>query len=112
MKKITIICYLAALIVLATTSLVFSFINDNVYIVILELLVDGVVIFGVYLYLINNGKAWWLWLILPAAFGEIYLLTYDYSTSDVDIYVWLLILIPAFYMNYMVSQMPSRERGT
>lgn len=76
--------------------------NDPKTIFFLEISIDTVILFGILLSLYNKFIKWWLIPFLFSAVGEVYLLANDERIATKEAIQWVLILLPAVYLNLKV----------
>jgi hypothetical protein len=109
MKAFLVFVYMLFLVVLAIFSAVISFVNDGVMIFCSEVVVDVAVISGVALYLLGKHGFWWLLILLPTTFGELFLLASDPNLSMGAFVFWVVVLTPGFVMNFLVVYPPKKD---
>jgi hypothetical protein len=111
MKRILVICYLVIIALFFISSVTISFANDNFKTFIFEFIVDVIFIMGVLLFYTKKNISFWLLPFLFAVVCECILLFTDERATLSSAVFWLLILLPAIYMNIRVSFPVSKESG-
>jgi hypothetical protein len=103
MRKYLLIAYILILIILAIPSATIIFVNNPTFFFGIELSVDIILITGVILYTIGIRTHWWTAFVFIAILGEIFLLGGVSPTEYIEAIFWVVILLPAIYMNFKVS---------
>jgi len=102
MSKVFFWLYFNVLIILALTSVISTWVNDNMIMLTAELFVNIVFIAGLLIFLRRKQIKYWVVPFFFACVGEIVLLYLDKETSLMMTVVWVVILMPAFNYNYRV----------
>ena len=105
-KKVLIIIYGLIITFFAISSSLITWVNDSKSIFFIELIVDLIIISGVMLSLTSKRIKWWMFFLVFAIIGEIYLLTIDPRVGFKEAIQWSLILLPALYLNFKVTVIP------
>jgi len=111
-RNITLIIYLLFLVVLAVGSSINVYVNDPSPIFVLELAVDITLITGVFLYFRHYSLSWWRVLFVFAVVGECYLLFTEPRLEPLDAVIWVLVLMPAFVLNFSIAGLTWQTRPT
>jgi hypothetical protein len=69
----------------------------------MEMIVDIIIISGILLSLGSKRLQWWIILLMVAIVGEIYLISIDQRVGLTGSLYWLLVLLPALYLNLKVT---------
>ena len=104
-RKVALIFYLFILVTLALISSLVSYVNDSLNLFILEITVDLALIAGVFLYIKGYLLKWWRIVLIGAVFGECYLLFIDSRVELLEVFIWVLVLLPAVVFNLKVTGM-------
>ncbi len=107
-----IVCYLylCILIILALCNFLISYVNYSALDLGLEIICDVILIAGVFLYI---RKIYWKYWIIPFSIAliiQIIQFTIRIPSDISDILFWLIVLTPAFFMNWRI-RCPSQKLG-
>ena len=102
-KKVFIIIYFLILLALAIVSILTTWLNEPIKIIILEIIIDIVIMSGVVFAFYNKRIKWWIIPFVLSVIGEVYLLYIDKRVSVAGAIQWTVILMPAVYLNLLAT---------
>ena len=102
-KKLSIIVYLLLLSLISVIGLVVSFSSYSRALAVLDAAVDLIIFSGSIIYLLDRRYPFWRWPLAAAFVGEIILLVLGETASPIDIALVIVMVAPAFYLNYRVA---------
>lgn len=104
MKTFIIVFYLVCIVIMGTVSATASFINDSIFMFIVECFTNLIAVVGIVLFLNRFYSKWWIIPFVLLIVGETYLLISDVSLAYTDIIFICVVFSPALYWNYLVTR--------
>jgi len=102
--------YLLLLLVFAVSSSIVTWASEDLRVLIIEICTNAIFLAGVALFAFRTRLRWWIAPFGVAAVGETFLLFSSADTTAKDVFLWVLILLPAVVMNLVVANVLGRRR--
>jgi len=109
-RKTAILCYLAFLGAIAFWGMFHTWFNEPLLIFVAEVAIDLILIAGVILYWRGVFHKVWIFVFTAAVILQSIVLARSPYVEFADFMVWILMLVPAVYMNIIVCGLFGAKR--